>query len=88
MVFDYLEGGAEDETGLVHNRAIFDRFRFRPQRLVDVSRRSIGITLFDKPQAAPFLIAPTGLNGILRPGGDVLLAQAAAAMHMALLQKS
>ncbi|HKX36111.1 MAG TPA: alpha-hydroxy-acid oxidizing protein, partial [Rhizorhapis sp.] len=30
MVFDYLDGGAEDEKGLRHNRAVFDRWRFVP----------------------------------------------------------
>lgn len=77
MVFDYLEGGAEDETGLQHNRQVFENVRFQPRRLVDVSQRSIQTSLFGKPLSAPIIIAPTGLNGILWPDGDFALARAA-----------
>lgn len=78
MVFDYLEGGAEDETGIAHNRAVFERYRFKPRRLTDVSRRSLAIELFGKTLSAPLMIAPTGFNGLLWPKGDLMLAQAAA----------
>ncbi len=77
MVFDYLEGGAEDEIGLRHNREVFDQVRFQPRRLVDVSHRSTRTSLFGKPLSAPMVIAPTGLNGILWPDGDLALARAA-----------
>ena len=77
IIFDYLEGGADDEVGLKHNRAVFERVRFMPHRLVDVSRRDMSIDLFGRRQTAPMLIAPTGLNGALWPKGDILLARAA-----------
>ncbi|MCI3208686.1 MULTISPECIES: alpha-hydroxy-acid oxidizing protein [Pandoraea] len=77
MVFDYMEGGAESESGLRHNRDVFEGVRFAPRRLVDISRRAIDTTLFGKPLRAPLLIAPTGLNGILWPHGDIVLARAA-----------
>lgn len=78
MVFDYLEGGAEDELGLRHNRQVFENLRFQPHRLTDVSKRDIGTRLFGKHQKAPVVIAPTGLNGIFWPNGDLVLARAAA----------
>ena len=78
MVFDYLEGGADDEGGLKHNREVFKRWRFTPHRLVDVSRRDISTKLLGKSWDAPFAIAPTGLNGALWPKGDLILARAAA----------
>lgn len=78
MIFDYLEGGADDEKGLDHNRKVFDRWRFTPHRLVDVSQRDISTKLFGRRWAAPFAIAPTGLNGALWPKGDLILAKAAA----------
>lgn len=77
MVFDYLDGGAEDETGLAHNRAAFSRYRLKPRRLSNVSARSTATTLFGRELRAPLLIAPTGINGLLWPDGDVVLAQAA-----------
>lgn len=78
MVFDYLEGGAEDEKGLTHNRSVFDSVRFKPKRLIDVSQRQITSPLFGKTYAMPLLIGPTGLNGALWPEGDLALARAAA----------
>jgi (S)-mandelate dehydrogenase len=78
IVFDFLEGGAEDELGLRRNREAFDAIHFQPRRLVDVSRRSTATTLFGKRVAAPLVIAPTGLNAILWPDGDLALARAAA----------
>ena len=77
IIFDYLEGGADDEIGIKHNRHVFERYRLMPRRLVDVSKRDTGIELFGRPQAAPFMIGPTGLNGALWPKGDILLARAA-----------
>lgn len=77
-VFDFLDGGAEDERGLEHNRAVFEQVRFRPRRFVDVSRRSLATEVFGKTLEAPLAIAPTGLNGALWPQGDLILAQAAA----------
>lgn len=78
MVFDYLEGGAEDEIGLKHNRDVFSQWRFSPKRLVDVSRRDVSARVLGKAQSLPLLIGPTGLNGALWPNGDVALARAAA----------
>lgn len=78
IIFDYLDGGAEDEKGLQHNRMIFNQWRFNPQRLVDVSQRDISCQLFNKTWDAPFAIAPTGLNSSLWPSGDALLAKSAA----------
>jgi|HubBroStandDraft_6_1064221.scaffolds.fasta_scaffold92494_3 (S)-mandelate dehydrogenase len=77
MIFDYLEGGAEDEIGMKHNREVFERYRLMPRRLIDVSKRDIGIDLFGRHQAAAFVIGPTGLNAALWPKGDILLARAA-----------
>lgn len=77
MVFDYLEGAAEDEHGLRHNRSVFQNWRFKPRRLVDVSQRSLNTQILGKPQSLPLLIGPTGLNGALWPNGDLALAKAA-----------
>ena len=36
IIFDHLEGGADDESGLKHNHEVFERYRLMPRRLVDV----------------------------------------------------
>lgn len=78
MVFDFLEGGAGTERGLRRNRAALDEILFAPQRLVAVDHRDQSAQLFGKTYAMPLAIAPTGLNGVLWPDGDLALARAAA----------
>jgi (S)-mandelate dehydrogenase len=79
FAFEYVEGGAEDEATLRHNREAFSALRFVPQTLADTSQRNLSTSLFGRPCAAPLVIAPTGLNGMLHPDGDLGLARAAAA---------
>lgn len=77
-IFDYLEGGAEDEIGLIHNREAFANIKLVPRRLRDVSGRTCETTLFGNAVSTPLVVAPTGLNGLFWPKGDVALARAAA----------
>lgn len=78
IIFDYLDGGAEDENGLDHNKNIFRKWKFIPKRLVDISDRDISCNIFNKKWNAPIAIAPTGLNGTFWPKGDLVLAKSAA----------
>jgi (S)-mandelate dehydrogenase len=78
LAFEYVEGGAEDESTLRTNRSAFEALRLLPQTLVDTSRRHLGTTILGAPSMAPLVIAPTGLNNMLHPGGDLALARAAA----------
>jgi (S)-mandelate dehydrogenase len=79
FVFEYVEGGAEDEATLHGNRAAFAALKFVPPTLVPTEGRTLTTELFGAPMRAPFAIAPTGLNGMLHPQGDLALARAAAA---------
>ncbi len=79
FVFDYVDGGAEDERTLAHNRDAFARLRFRPRTLVDVSLRDLSARILGAPSALPAVVGPTGLNGLSWRDGDLELARAAAA---------
>jgi (S)-mandelate dehydrogenase len=78
FVYEYMESGAEDEATLRGNREALERLRFVPRTLIDTSARHQRTTILGQPANAPLVIAPTGLNGLLHPDGDVILAQAAA----------
>ncbi len=78
FVFDYVDGGAEDERTLRGNRDAFTRLRFRPRTLVDVSARDATTSLLGAPSALPVVVGPTGLNGLAWRDGDLALARAAA----------
>ncbi len=77
-VFEFVDRGTEDESALRNNRAAFERIRFKPRTLVDVSKRSQAITLFGKEQPMPIVVGPTGTAGLLSYGGEVGIARAAA----------
>jgi len=79
FAFEYVECGAEDELTLRWNRAAFESIRFRPATLVDTRARHHRGMLFDREMAAPLIIAPTAMNGMLHRRGDMALARAAAA---------
>ncbi|HYB31965.1 MAG TPA: alpha-hydroxy acid oxidase [Steroidobacteraceae bacterium] len=78
FVFEYVEGGGEDEATLHGNRAALERLRFVPRTLIDTSARHQRTAILGQIAQAPLVIAPTGLNGLLYPDGDVALARAAA----------
>lgn len=82
FAFEYLEGGAEDEVALSRNRDAFGSVAFVPRTLVDTRARDLSTTLFGAPLALPLVIAPTGLNGLLRHGADRMLAHAAFARQI------
>lgn len=77
VVFDYIDGGVEDEGGMARNRAAFERVRMVPRYLVDVAMRSQATTLFGQTYAHPIGIAPTGLANFSWPGADEALARVA-----------
>ncbi len=78
FIFEYVEGGAEDEASLRHNRAALEALRFVPRTLVDTTARHQRIELFGRECPAPLIVAPTGGNGMIHPLGDLALARAAA----------
>ena len=79
LVFDYIDGGAEDEVALAGNTAAFDALRLVPRAGRDVAARDTSVTLFGRRWAMPFGVAPTGLADLARPGADLAIARAAAA---------
>ena len=78
-IFDWIEGGAEGEVSLANNRTVFDRVRFKPRTLVDMTIRSQTVELFGKPMSSPFAIAPMGNLSLFWPNAEVVMAQAAVA---------
>lgn len=78
-VFDFYDGGAEDERTLAANRQAFSSHRFAPHVLVDVAEVSTACALLGASAGMPAAIAPTGAAGFGWRTADVALARAAAA---------
>jgi L-lactate dehydrogenase (cytochrome) len=84
-IFGYIYGAAEDNVSVNDNRRAFDRYRFVPRYLVDVSKRSQQTVLFGKTYDAPFGIAPMGISALSAYRGDLVLAQAAARANIPMI---
>ncbi|MGJ7498471.1 alpha-hydroxy acid oxidase [Variovorax sp. RT4R15] len=78
VIYDYLEGGADDEECLSENSTRIRQRKLRPRYLVDISARSQQVTIFGRSYASPMGIGPMGMLGMIRHGGDLVLAEAAA----------
>ena len=78
-VFDFVDGGAGAEVTLRENRAAFERVRFDPRWLSDVSQREIATTVLGERVAMPVLLAPAGLARLVHPEGELAAARAAGA---------
>lgn len=78
-VFDYVDGGADEELTMAENRAAFRRFGFEPRTLVDVSQPDLATELFGRRFALPLALCPTGYTRMLHRAGEPGVARAAAA---------
>lgn len=78
-VFDFIDGGAEDELTLRDNRQAFERIRVWPRVLNDVSAPRIEGELLGSPVKAPLVVAPMGSCMLAWPQADIAIARAAAA---------
>ena len=78
-VFDFADGGAEDERTLRRNERAFDDVALLPRPLNGAAVRDLGITLFGARLSMPLGVAPTGLAGLFWPDGECESARAATA---------
>src|SRR3954452_23264452 len=77
-VFDYIDGGAEDERTMAENSTAFHRIGFHPRILRGVGVPDPSTTLLGRPLPLPLVLAPTGFPRIADPDGEVAVARAAA----------
>jgi L-lactate dehydrogenase (cytochrome) len=76
-IFDFIDGGAQDEVTLRRNRDDFQRFTLLPRALTDVSQRDQSVTVLGQSLRSPLILAPTGLPGVIWPNGAMEAALAA-----------
>jgi len=77
FVFEYLEGGCFSEINLRRNTEEIREVQLKPWYLNDFAGASTTTELFGKTYAAPFGIAPIGLQGLIWPRATEILAKAA-----------
>jgi L-lactate dehydrogenase (cytochrome) len=77
-VFDYIDGGAEDELTLGRNVDGFRRMGFRPRVLRGIAEIDPSTTLLGKQIPFPLVLAPTGFTRMADAEGELAVARAAA----------
>ncbi|MGH2703311.1 MAG: alpha-hydroxy-acid oxidizing protein [Actinomycetota bacterium] len=75
--FDWIAGGAGEESTIRANRAAFERRRLLPRVLVDTSSLDISVDISGTRSAAPFLLAPIGAQTVAHRQGEKASARAA-----------
>jgi L-lactate dehydrogenase (cytochrome) len=76
-VFDYVDGGADEELSVRANTRAFRRWRFRPRTLVNVSEADTSAAFLGSVAPMPLALAPTGYTRMMHPGGEIAAARAA-----------
>jgi 4-hydroxymandelate oxidase len=75
----YFTGGAGDEITLRDNRTAFARQAIVPRVMRDVSSVDLSVQVFGRRWPTPIFIAPTALQRMAHPDGELATARAAAA---------
>jgi L-lactate dehydrogenase (cytochrome) len=77
FAWEFLDSGTGDDDAVRRNRAAFSEVTLTPRFMQGPLEPSIEQRLFGTEYAAPFGVAPVGMNGLAWPGTDRLLAAAA-----------
>ncbi|MBB4615788.1 alpha-hydroxy acid oxidase [Novosphingobium taihuense] len=77
-LFDYIDGGADDERTLKRNSAVFEKRSLVPHGLVDVSRINCGASILGQQLSMPLILSPTGMSRLFHSGKELAVARAAA----------
>jgi 4-hydroxymandelate oxidase len=78
MAYAYYAGGSDDERLLTANVEAWGRWQLHPRVLAGVSSVSTATTVLGSAVASPVGIAPTAIQGLAHPEGEVATARGAA----------
>ena len=76
-IFDYIDGGSDDEVTLRRNSSSFSEYELLPEVLNDVTRIDTGTEIFGERVRWPLLLSPTGLNRMFHRDAELGVARAA-----------
>src|SRR5581483_9581548 len=76
-IWDFYQGGSEDEITLRENRSAFGGWWLRPRMLTGVEVVDLRTSVVGTPVSMPVLIAPSAGHGMIHPEGECATARAA-----------
>jgi isopentenyl diphosphate isomerase/L-lactate dehydrogenase-like FMN-dependent dehydrogenase len=77
MIFDLIDGGADDEATMRANESAYGRVAFRPRTFVDVSSRTLETTIAGMSVASPIVLGPAAGTRVIHPEAERAVAIAA-----------
>jgi L-lactate dehydrogenase (cytochrome) len=77
FLFDYIDGGANEEVTMGANMSDFARYRLKQRVMHDVGNVDTGTQMCGVPFRMPLILAPVGMAGLFSRRGEVLGARAA-----------
>jgi L-lactate dehydrogenase (cytochrome) len=77
-VFDYVDGGAEEEISMARARAAFRSVELIPRVLRDVGTVDTSTEILGRTASLPMVLAPTGFTRMTNHEGEPAVARAAA----------
>ena len=85
---DYVDGGAGSGQAIDRNQRDLAMIELVPRPLAAAGIADPALSLLGENWAMPVAIAPTGLNDLIHPHGDLLLARAAQAAGLPFIQSA
>ncbi|WP_208022213.1 alpha-hydroxy acid oxidase [Pseudomaricurvus hydrocarbonicus] len=76
-IYDFLEGGADDQYSLRHNSEAFDQLQIKARSLIDVSSVDLSVHVLGQQLQWPLLLSPVGMKRMFHPDGELAAARAA-----------
>ena len=76
-VFDYLDGGAEDEITLRENTRAFHDISFRPRGAMVIKKCDLTVRVLGQELSFPAMLAPVGYSRLIHPRGETAAAKVA-----------
>jgi L-lactate dehydrogenase (cytochrome) len=83
VVFDYIDGGAEDEWTLRENCLAFEEVTFRPRCAVATPACDLRASVLGASLSMPLILTPVGSSRLMYPRGEEAAASAAGAAGIA-----
>lgn len=76
-IFNYLDGGADDELTLRRNTSAFEDYELLPRQLSDVSNIDLSTTVLGQKIDWPVFLAPTGASRLFHHESEAAVLKAA-----------
>ena len=82
FVWEYLDSGTGRDATKARNRKALDRLGFVPNILHGEVKPDLSVAFLGQKYPLPFGVAPIGMGGLVWPGAEHILAEAAAAAQV------